>query len=390
MAPLDLASMGSWAPGLTALLLGVGMGFALERGGLGRAPLLAAQFYLNDMRVLKTMFTAIITAMVLVLIATGLGWLDDTALWINPTHLWPGILGGLLLGVGFIVGGYCPGTSLVAIATGKLDGLAFALGILVGTVLFGSTVGLYWSSWHHWSDLGTLTLYDWMGIPKHWLVLGIVLMALSWFVGAHWLERWRGELPATTPRAKRWMGAGTLVLLSLTALGVVLGQPDLDDRVELHAAALDATLGAREVHLPPDELLDIMHNTQLSLVLVDVRGDADFNRFHLLGSLRLPAVPELAPWVAALDPASVVVLVGNDEDDAEGAWRRLSVLHAPNLYLLEGGVTAWLERFSGELGERALGSRHELSRPDPASIEARPYTPRLKVKVASGGGGGCG
>jgi hypothetical protein len=91
---------------LVYLAIGVGFGFALERAGFGNSRKLAAQFYLHDMTVLKVMFTAIIVAMVLVFWASALMRLDFGRVFVNPTYLWPGIIGGLLLGVGFIIGGY--------------------------------------------------------------------------------------------------------------------------------------------------------------------------------------------------------------------------------------------------------------------------------------------
>ena len=39
----------------------------------------------------------------------------------------------LLLGAGFIVGGYCPGTSIVAGVSGKIDALLFMGGIVLGS-----------------------------------------------------------------------------------------------------------------------------------------------------------------------------------------------------------------------------------------------------------------
>jgi hypothetical protein len=123
-------------------LIGFCFGFVLERGGFGNARNLAAQFYLYNMRVLKVMFTAIITAMVLVFLTSAVGLLDFELVYVPPTYLWPGVLGGLLLGVGFIVGGYCPGTSLVSMATLKTDGAIFAGGVVVGSLLFGPLVSI--------------------------------------------------------------------------------------------------------------------------------------------------------------------------------------------------------------------------------------------------------
>ncbi|MFQ5431538.1 MAG: DUF6691 family protein [Nitrospinota bacterium] len=64
------------------------------------------------------------------------GILDFDLLFINPTHLWAQIVGALLLGVGFTVGGYCPGTSIVAVASGKLDGMVYVAGFFAGLFLF--------------------------------------------------------------------------------------------------------------------------------------------------------------------------------------------------------------------------------------------------------------
>ena len=97
-------------------------------------------------------------------------------------------MGGLLLGVGFVVGGYCPGTSIVSTATGKLDGLVFVLGFAAGTLGFALAFplvkGLYTAG-----DLGTKTLPQVLGIPYGILVFGVVLMAVGGFMGATWVEK---------------------------------------------------------------------------------------------------------------------------------------------------------------------------------------------------------
>ena len=142
--PLDLIPLlGKFWAYLVYGVIGFGFGYALEISGFGNSKKLAAQFYFKDLTVLKVMFTAIVVAMVLIFAASGLGLLDYNLVWVNPTYLWPGIVGGLIMGVGFIVGGFCPGTSLVAMATRKIDGLFFVLGGLFGIFVFGEMVDYF-------------------------------------------------------------------------------------------------------------------------------------------------------------------------------------------------------------------------------------------------------
>jgi hypothetical protein len=190
MAPFDVTTWGSWGEPVAHVFLGILFGFVLERAGFGSAKKLAAQFYLGDMSVLKVMFTGIITAMLLIYWSVGVGWMDFERLWVNPTYLGSGILGGLLFGVGFLVGGYCPGTALVSMATLKLDGLVFVVGVLLGIGIFGFTIGPLDGFWNHAGAYGTLTLFDWLGVAPSVAVVLAVLMALGMFAGGEAVERW--------------------------------------------------------------------------------------------------------------------------------------------------------------------------------------------------------
>ncbi len=136
--PLD-AMVGKYGTYVIYLLIGMGFGASLEMVGFGRSTKLTAQFYLRDMTVFKVMFTAVLVAMVLIYGAIGLGLLDYDRIWIPPTYLAPGALGGLFVGIGFIIGGFCPGTSMASLATLKADALFFIIGITGGIVLFGET-----------------------------------------------------------------------------------------------------------------------------------------------------------------------------------------------------------------------------------------------------------
>lgn len=107
MAPFQLEAVWSgFGAYLIYLLIGVGFGATLEMAGFADSRRLAAQFYFKDLTVLKVMFTAIITAMVLIFLASALQLLDYNSIYVNPTFLIPGIVGGFVMGFGFIIGGY--------------------------------------------------------------------------------------------------------------------------------------------------------------------------------------------------------------------------------------------------------------------------------------------
>jgi len=183
-----LGAFGDETSLVVAFLIGIGFGFFLERAGFGSAKKLVSQFYLNDLAVFKVMFTAIVTAMLGVTYLAWAGVLDLSLVYLVPTYWIAQVVGGLLLGVGFVVGGYCPGTSIVSAATFKLDGLVFVGGFAAGTLgfalVFPFVKGLYGAG-----ALGTQTLPQVTGLPYGVLVFAVVLMAIGGFAGASWVEK---------------------------------------------------------------------------------------------------------------------------------------------------------------------------------------------------------
>jgi len=171
-----------------ALVIGIGFGFFLERAGFGSGRKLAAQFYFTDMTVLKVMFTAILTAMLGIYYLSVVGFMELSLVFLNPTYLVPQIVGGLVLGVGFVIGGYCPGTSCVSAATGKIDGMVFLAGILAGIFVFGELFPLL-EGFYNSTPMGQITLPKLLGVPYGVIVLAVVLMAVGAFVAAEWGEK---------------------------------------------------------------------------------------------------------------------------------------------------------------------------------------------------------
>jgi hypothetical protein len=189
VAPLyQLGRIGDGAGLASALALGAAFGWFLERGGLGSARKLAGQFYLTDFTVFKVMFSAIVTAMLGLFWLGRLGVVDVSRVDVPDTYLLPQLVGGLVFGAGFVVGGLCPGTSCVAAATGRLDGLAVLGGMLGGIWLFAETFPLL-ERFYASTPRGTLTLPTLLGTSHGIVVFAVVAIALGAFAVVGRLER---------------------------------------------------------------------------------------------------------------------------------------------------------------------------------------------------------
>lgn len=418
MAPFDLSGVPAH---LVELLIGLAFGFVLESTGFGDARRLAAQFYFRELRVVQTMFTAIVTAMLLLYLSAGLGWLDLDQLWINPTYVPSVALGGLIFGVGFAIGGYCPGTSLVSLATGKLDGFFFVAGSMLGMWAFGETAD-HFRDFYFAGDHGPLQLTQLFGVSTATAVLGVALLALVFFGGLKLVARRLGhERPVHWPKAL----AGTALLLGGVGGVAALGQPSLDAKWERLGAKYQPRIDARQVFIAPAELMALRADRELELVILDLRSEPDWNLFHLPYSERvtLESLPAQRQRLIRLPEPAVVVVLSNDETAATAAWRYLALLGIPNVYVLAGGINRWIatyrdgtERDGGGAGPAAgegpstlplpgalagddqlhwrfpaaLGDRHPLAAIDPAHAPRRAYTPRVKLQRKGKKSGGCG
>ncbi|HYC93141.1 MAG TPA: YeeE/YedE thiosulfate transporter family protein [Thermoanaerobaculia bacterium] len=164
-----------------ALVIGIAFGFALERAGLGNARKLVGQFYGTDFTVFKVMFSAIVTAMLGAFWLSRFGVIDLASVAVPETWLVPQLAGGLLFGIGFVTAGLCPGTSCVAAATGRGDGLAVMLGLFAGMLVSGLTL----PGNLNLTARGALTLPEVFHLPYGVVVAAVVAIALA---GFRWTE----------------------------------------------------------------------------------------------------------------------------------------------------------------------------------------------------------
>ncbi len=171
-----------------ALLIGIAFGFVLENSGFSSSRKLAGVFYGYDFTVLKVFFTAAITAALGLYYFHFVGWLDLSLVYVNPAFITSAIVGGIIMGLGFIMGGYCPGTSYCGAAIGKIDAIVFSLAMAVGIFVFSEFYplleGLYTANY-----MGSVTVYEVLGLPAAWFMLILIVVALVAFFVADQVKK---------------------------------------------------------------------------------------------------------------------------------------------------------------------------------------------------------
>ena len=171
-----------------AFIIGIGFGFVLEASGFSSSRKLAGVFYGYDTVVLKVFFTAAIVAMLGMLFMSLFNWIDLDLVYINPTYLWSTIIGGVIMGAGFITGGFCPGTSFCAASIGKIDAMFFIGGMFLGVFIFAEAYPLL-EDFYKGSFKGIPTLSQALGFKDGIVVLGIIFAALGMFWVGEWAEK---------------------------------------------------------------------------------------------------------------------------------------------------------------------------------------------------------
>ena len=326
---------------VVALLLGIAFGFVLEQAGFSSSRKLAGVFYGYDFTVLRVFFTAAVTAMSGVLILGHYGLLDTDIIYVNPTWLVPAIVGGVIMGVGFILGGYCPGTSVCAAAIGKVDAMFFVGGGLLGVLAFGELFPLY-ENFYTSTALGPIKVFDSLSMSQGLFAFLLIAIAVAAFAVTTIIEKRvdKESAPSLQFKPLKHAAAGTFAV----ALGVIFifmpgHKTSLIDKVTDPAYAAVHPVDTMAV----DELAFRIVDREPNVKVIDIRTPAEFAKLSLPGSYNVQRSDFFGKdWVAAFSQRHVKkVVVGDNEAEERTAYYLLHELGYENLAVLRGGISAF-------------------------------------------------
>ena len=361
MGPLHLTeSLGGVGENIVLLLLGAAFGWILESSGFADSRNIAGQFYFTTNKVLKVMFTAIVVAMSLLLLSSSLGLIDLDALWINPTFPKTAMIGGFVMGMGFIIAGLCPGTSLTSMITGKIDGMFVVLGITIGIFSFGE-VEAGFDGWFNAGGYGPITIWGVSHINPGYVLLAAAVAALALFWSFDLIKQklHGGEGPSAKVKTLQRAGAGAMIAVALLVIG--LGPQTPEEKWDSMAGNFTEALEGRGVYVDPGEALESMADFYTDVRVIDVRTEPEWNIFHLEGSRRVEVknLSKLAKELKTLPGNGVVLFVSNGEKRATEAWKLSMTMGQPNAYILAGGLDGWKKVYSEEAVSKAIAEEQK-------------------------------
>ncbi|MGB9710867.1 MAG: DUF6691 family protein [Thermodesulfovibrio sp.] len=165
------------------LITGILFGFLLQRAHVIRYDMQLGALRLKNMTIVKFMLSHIIVAMIGIHLLSDLGLITFS---VRTTILGSAIAGGLIFGLGWGLIGYCPGTSIAAVAEGRMDALWGILGMITGAAIFAEVFPYLKDNIMSWGDLGKITLSSLLGL-NHWII--IILFAIGSLILFKWFEK---------------------------------------------------------------------------------------------------------------------------------------------------------------------------------------------------------
>lgn len=358
MGPLVPEIIGNELNLIVALIIGIGFGFILEQAGFSTSKKLVGLFYGYDFTVLRVFFTAGVTAMLGVVALDHFGFLDTNLIYINPTFIWSAMAGGLIMGLGFVIGGFCPGTSICSAAIGKIDAMIFVIGLFIGVFIFAEGYPLF-EGFYKSGFWGYPRIFDTLHMSQSLFAFLLTFVAVAAFAATTFVEnKVNGKPNPELQPARLYIGlASAVVLIGLSAFAMPDRQAGIMDR--LSDKNLMSSLKFNE--MTTDEFAFGIIEGEENLVIVDFRPAQEYKEMILPASVNMTfdnLFGKDASKTLSVKNKKYVFIADDEESEKKAAFIA-SELGYDEISILTGGVNQFKEQIVNFKMPEVIGSKHE-------------------------------
>ena len=325
---------------IIALVIGVLFGAILEQAGFSTSKKLVGLFYGYDFTVLRVFFTAGIVAMFGTIMLDHWGYLDMNLIYINPTYIGAAIVGGLIMGLGFVIGGFCPGTSVCAAAIGKIDAMYFVLGSAIGILLFAEGYPL-WEDFYKAYNFGAIRIFDTFGMSQSLFAFLLTSVALLAFWGTSIIENKVNKVSKPAIRfTPYYLGlAGVGIFIAVSAFMFPPKKAGLLEKVENQEFVSSYDIKTMEA----DEFAFRIMKKDKKLQIFDFRSYEEYKNLSLPNSISFSVNNffEKEPNRLLAMRNRTNVFVADDEQTERKIAIIAKELGYNNIKILEGGLVSF-------------------------------------------------
>jgi thiosulfate/3-mercaptopyruvate sulfurtransferase len=252
------------------------------------------------------------------------------------------VVGGLIFGMGFVVGGWCPGTAAVGFVSGRFDALVFFAGAIIGVFLFN---GFFSELEPLYSMKSPVADYIYavagMSFSQSALLVTVVAVLAFWFSE---LVEAKFDFSLVSARGNGLWGFSVVILL-LASMNLLISHPSA-------RALLSSGPDARKVLLMAEEGLDRLApetfareklSGQKRIAVVDVRSRAEYDTWHISGSVHLP-LSSIIDGLQRYREFDRIVICSDGNARSGQAWVALVAAGFKNVFILDGGLSGFVDR----------------------------------------------
>ncbi|MFZ5753088.1 MAG: DUF6691 family protein [Bacillota bacterium] len=167
---------------IIALIVGSIWGYILYKAMVCDHGCIIGGLSLKNLTMLLVIMTSVVTTALIIYPLSAVGIVKLIP---KPTYVLGNVLGGAILGIGMALAGYCPGTAIASLGSGKIDALVTIMGGLAGAVLYAVMFPVLKPYLVDPLSYGKITLPDLlavkMGIPtllSAFILIGLFIVAI--------------------------------------------------------------------------------------------------------------------------------------------------------------------------------------------------------------------